>query len=127
MKIYLKILFGILIIIILILLLFKVDIKIIDMKLEIGDKIGLNVDNNTINFGIISPGGSSKKSMIINEKGFVNMGIEGDIKKFIVISRNNQFMNNEEISLVATNIPENENGKEYNGKLIIRVIKWRIN
>lgn len=123
MRIYLKI---ILILIIILLILIKVDTKIVDLKLEIGNTVGLNADKDIINFGIISPGGSSKKSIIINEEGFVSMSIDGDIKKFVVISENNRFMNNEEISLIA-NIPENENGKEYNGKLIIKIVRWRIN
>jgi len=42
------------------------EVRRIDMQITVGDLIGFNLDNNSLQFGTAMPGGSSSRSMIFN-------------------------------------------------------------
>ena len=56
------------------------QIQIYDMKLQVGDHIRFNIENNTLNFGMVMPEGTSERSIEISSDVpvYVMIFFEGD-------------------------------------------------
>jgi len=99
-------------------------IKELDVNIKVGNTIGLNADPN-LNFGILPPGASSTKKLIIenteNKEVKITLIAEGPIKDLINFQENNFFLKpkeSKEIEVVAT-APLNSNNGEFTGTVKI--------
>ncbi len=103
-------------------------VKVYDVVLRVEpNKIGLNVDveNARVNLGIVQPGGTVKREIIIVNNGtellMGNVVARGELAKFLVIEKNFVLDNNNKprsLSLIA-NIPSDARIGNYRGQVII--------
>jgi len=104
---------------------YMVDTLSKDLHLEVGDKIGVNLDTDKIYFGKTHPGGMAKRHLnISNNYGFsvrTNINVEGEITDFISVSENNFIIephSSKEITYYAETTEDTEKGT-YEGKTIV--------
>src|SRR3989339_551956 len=98
------------------------DVQELEMKVKIGDVVGLDVNTSIISFGTVSPGGSSQRPVILRNDG--NKPLRAHIKKsgemaeWVYISEEDFVLDkNETKNVIFTIIPSGDAGKgEYRGK-----------
>ncbi len=103
-------------------------VKVYDVVLRVEpNKVGLNVDveKARVNLGIIQPGGTVKRDIVIVNNGtepfLGNVVTKGELAKFLVIEKNFVLDNNDKprsLSLIA-NIPSDARIGNYSGQVII--------
>jgi len=95
------------------------------MDLYIGDKLGLNVDNDALHLGIVPPGLSGSRNIKVSVPGkrtMVSLYSEGEIAPLITISDNNFIMEPHENRTieVIVNVPVDAKNPDYlNGTIKI--------
>lgn len=97
----------------------------LDMELKIGDHFGLNADADAIKFGMLMPGTSSERSIIVNNNANYPLRVVilkyGDIADWVEISENNFVLEKKEGRYVIFEAfaPKNTNFGNYTGKVRI--------
>jgi len=91
---------------------------------KVGDYVGFNVDNTTVNFGTIKPGGEGLRNITITNGKAVKeviIKVEGPIKDWINIDEKQFILNPDESKMlpIKIKIPDNAEKKEYTGELKI--------
>ena len=102
--------------------------KIIPAKVIVGNIYGFDLNSSALTFGMLVPGGSSSRSLNLenkyNKEIKVNIYSEGDIKKFILVSENNFILKENEAKSISFTVsaPLDAHFGTYEGKVYI-VIK----
>ncbi|MEM1577642.1 MAG: hypothetical protein QXM27_01350 [Candidatus Pacearchaeota archaeon] len=98
-------------------------IRIYDIKLKVGDYIGFNIENESINFGTIMPGGRGERYIEVtsNKDVKVEIYLKGDIAKWIIVDKNDFILkkNTKENITFSVVIPKDAKIGNYTGKAII--------
>lgn len=99
-----------------------------DMKLKVGDHIGLNSDVDKVNFGTILPHGSSSKYLIINNDYkndvSVNLYFFGELKNYVEVKEKRFLLPKNETKEIEIKVYDPEKGKsEYKGKILILILR----
>src|SRR3989344_5885382 len=89
-----------LIILILIILFYRYysvyNIEKLDIKVEVGEGVGLDVSKDYVGFGIVSHGNSAARDIILSHSYdknlMIKMHVEGELRDWIVFSENNFFL-----------------------------------
>ncbi len=97
----------------------------LDMKLRIDDHFGLNADANALKFGMIKPGTSSERYILINNNATYPLKVvivkSGYIADWVNVSENNFVLKeNESKQIIFEAIaPKDSNFGNYTGKVKI--------
>lgn len=123
MKINKWIIVVIIVLLITILLLSTIKIKVYKYNVNVGDRIGFNIDNDQFNFGTVVDGTKSERFLIIkNDEHDMRVTVKayGDLADKLSISENSfKIKKGEEKSLsIIMNINESLEKKQYQGKII---------
>jgi len=99
------------------------DVKIIEMSLEVGNKILFNVDGDAIHFGGTTPGGSAKRTVhLAHEFRFpleVIINLDGPLSEWVSVSDNRFILKEGEFKTVSVTakVPEDAAFGKYHGKV----------
>lgn len=98
------------------------DIQTINMELLVGDRIGLNADTDMLNFGIIMPGSSVRRSINVTNTHPYNISVKlfkkGNISRFISFQQDSIVEPNTSKSIViSAGVPLNTSFESYSGQL----------
>ena len=99
------------------------DVQSLDMKLKIGDIVGLDTNESVISFGIIPPEGSAQRKVILNNMYGKPLEVHtkktGEIAGWVHISEDTFIINPDETKeLLFTAIPSKGAEKgAYQGKI----------
>jgi len=98
-----------------------------DMYLTVGNQVGLNADNDSINFGIIPPSGIGTRPINIaaGESGKFIIKLEGELASWVYVSDNNFKLargENNTITVQAT-VPKDAEYRDYTGRLDVFIRK----
>lgn len=101
-------------------------VKVYDVFLRVDNKVGINVDveNSTLNLGIVPLGGSVKREIVIVNTGDEplagNVITKGNLAQFLSVEKNFTIQKDEAKSLsVIADIPRDTKKGNYTGKIII--------
>ncbi len=102
-----------------------IEIKEIDARIIVSDKVGFDLNSSALVFGEVLRGGSSSRGVIIENNLDYPLEIEiyavGGIKDFIMPIKE-EINGNEKKTITITAVaPENSELKEYTGKIIFRM------
>lgn len=111
---------------------FVFDFLVIDKKeiytsVIFSDHSGFDLNSSSLTFGMILPGDSSLRSIVIkndfNSDGKVSIGVQGGIKDFLTVSENDFILKpGEEKEINFTVFAPDENlQRKYDGKIIIKL------
>lgn len=99
-------------------------VREIEVNIQTGNTIGINSDPS-LSFGILPPGSSSTKRLIIENKEdkkiMIKLKAEGSAKELLEFEENNFYLNQKEtkqIDIIAT-APITSKNEEYTGKVKI--------
>ena len=98
------------------------DIKEYDLKVTVGDKVGINLNTTSLDFGI-KPGFSSKRELIIennlNKTVRVELLAYGEIKKLVVPGENDFVIDplSKKTVTIIVKTPESQALGDYTGTL----------
>ncbi len=103
------------------------DYKKIPMEVEVNEYTGIAVTNESLNFGVVRPGNKARKSISIESTYkvpvIVNIGINGNIKDFIIHEENSILKPNESKELNFTaDIPKDSEKGKYVGNATITIL-----
>lgn len=99
------------------------DVQELDMKLKIGDVVGLDTNTSVISFGIVLQGGSAQRYIILenmkDEPLRVHTKKSGEMAEWVYLSEDNFILEpKERKELIATAIPPKDAEKgAYKGKV----------
>ncbi len=95
--------------------------QVFDMKLKISDYVGFSVDQDLINFGVVMPGGGSKRFIDISadEPTYVVIMVEGDIAPLVGVSENNFVFEGDKTIIFTAVAPVDIEEGEYTGKATV--------
>jgi len=98
-------------------------IRTYEIKVKVGDHIGFDIENSSINFGTIIPGNSGERIIELssNEDVKVEIYLMGEIAKWITLDKNDFLLKknkNERVTFTIT-IPVTTKYGNYSGKAII--------
>lgn len=102
--------------------------KEIDLVLRVGEVMGFDVSNASLIFGIVIPGHSSQREIILeNDYNFpiyFEFKVKGDIKEFLVFDRIVPLdIGEKKILGVSAVVPLGEEFNNYSGKMIVLIKK----
>ncbi|MEM2932750.1 MAG: hypothetical protein QW622_00860 [Candidatus Pacearchaeota archaeon] len=96
-----------------------------DAYLIVGDKVGFDLSQEYVHFGIVPPNGSSTKDIFIynslNKSFKINIEVEGNISNFVYAKDSSRVIlpkENKTITLIAI-VPANASYGNYSGKIRI--------
>lgn len=101
------------------------EIKIIDMKVNVSDRIGFDVTTSYLNFGNVLPGGSSKRTIVIKNHYDFDIAIYilvfGKIKNYVKIDKPFFIVKPDEKKGIdiTVKVPVDAEKKEIRGKAVI--------
>ena len=99
------------------------EVQELDMKLKIGDVVGLDTNTSVISFGIVPRGGSAQRYIILENMKDKPLKVytkkSGEIAEWVYISEDNFILEpKERKELIATAIPSKDAEKgAYKGKV----------
>lgn len=97
----------------------------LDMTARVGDHFGLNADADAIRFGMVMPGTSGERSVLVNNNAIYPLRVvilkSGDIADWVKLSENNFILKKNESRQIVfeVNAPENSSFGNYTGKVKI--------
>lgn len=95
----------------------------IPIYLVVGEHIGFNIENTSLNFGTIPPGGQAVKEINIQNSGQheLEILITGNVKKFISIEPKEFNVQSDQITNVEVTayVPSNTPKGNYTGTLLV--------
>jgi len=100
-----------------------IDIREVEMDLKVGNRIGINVGSDKIWFGMVTPGGSATRNIILtNDYPFpvlVKLMIYGDLKSYVSLSESNVVLepNTKKEVSVTVFVPSDMRYGNYTGTL----------
>ena len=99
----------------------KIDAEIVVKESEMS-VIGLNADTDDLNFGIVSPTASARKSVNVDYSLDTNVKVtmEGELAEWAVITPGEFYLSQDETKKVHFDIkvPSNAGGGNYTGKAV---------
>lgn len=101
------------------------NIIYLDMAAKVGDHFGLNADADAIRFGMVIPGTSGERSVLISNNAAYPLSViilkSGDIAGWVDISENNFILKKNESRQIIfwLNAPKNSDFGNYTGKVQI--------
>ncbi len=104
-------------------------VKELQVKFETGKKIGIDVNNTALTFGIVPPGSTSTRELIltntINKDLKIILKAEGPTKDFISFQENNFLLKSSETKkiFVYTTAPLTDENKIYTG--IVKIYSFK--
>ncbi len=102
-----------------------IEIREIYSSVIVSDKIGFDLNSTAITFGGVMPGGSSTRTLILENpykfKIFIYACGEGEISRFINPVK--EIIDAGEIKRIgiSVNIPKNASFGKYEGKIVLRI------
>ncbi len=94
-----------------------------DMKLQVGDHIAFNVENESLNFGMVMPEGTSERNIKISSDVLVHTTIffEGDedLINWVRVSKNDFYFKGKDSIIFTVSVPETAKFGNYAGKAVI--------
>lgn len=101
-------------------------VKVYNVLLRVDDRIGITVDveSSSLNLGIVPPGGSVERNIVIFNNGTKplagNVITKGNLAQFLSIEKNFAIQKDEAKSLsVIANVPRDTETGNYTGKIIL--------
>lgn len=97
------------------------QIQVYEMNLQVAGYIAFNLENQSLNFGTVIPGGSSTRFVQLSTEEPLRVEIifKGKLSPWVSVSENNfVFEGNETLTFVAV-APENARFGNYTGKAIL--------
>ncbi len=94
----------------------------LDMSVKIADHFGLNADADAIKFGMITPGASSQRSILVNNNATYPLSVvlvkSGYISDWVKVSENNFILKGNESKQINFEVsaPDNIDFGNYTGK-----------
>lgn len=105
---------------------FKYSYKVIrrqvfEMKVQVDNYVGINVDKDTLNFGVVLAGGGSKRFVDIssNEPTRVIITMKGPLADWTSVSENNFIFEGKKTLTFLVNTPKNATKGIYEGEAIL--------
>lgn len=97
------------------------EIKTFEMKLEVSDHIGFNLENETLNFGTVIPSGSATRNIKIesDEPVFLNVNFKGNLAEWVDVSENNFVFNGTKDLTFVVYAPWYAEAGNYTGKAVL--------
>ena len=101
------------------------NILTLDMMVKVNDHFGLNADSDAIKFGMIMPGTSSERSIMVNNSAAYPLKVvilkSGYIADWVKVSENNFILEEYGNRTVIFDVsaPKNSNYGNYTGKIKI--------
>ncbi|MGB9708312.1 MAG: hypothetical protein ACPLXC_03260 [Candidatus Pacearchaeota archaeon] len=96
-------------------------VTVYDMKMEVGNHVGFNLDAEELNFGTVPPGGGSKREVVITTDSptLLKVMFEGELADWVSVSENDFIFNGSKSLTFLAVSPENTSLGFYKGKAII--------
>ena len=97
----------------------------LDIKVEVGDGVGLDVSNDYVGFGIVSNGNSAARDIILSHSYdknlMIKMHVEGELRDWIVFSENDFVLEPgvEKKVGVSLFVPKEASKGKYESELIV--------
>lgn len=106
------------------------SMKTVNASLIVGDRIGLNADPNVLDYGIVMPGNSAKRSInVTNTHQYpvqVKLSKSGNISKFLNLEDSDMVPpNSSEEIFIDANVPLNAPFESYSGEVRIEIFPKR--
>ena len=101
------------------------NIEKLDIKVEVGEGVGLDVSKDYVGFGIVSHGNSAARDIILSHSYdknlMIKMHVEGELRDWIVFSENNFFLEPgaEKKVGVSLFVPKEASKGKYESELIV--------
>lgn len=101
------------------------EVRTLDMRLTVANRLGFNVDTDKVYFGAIPPGNNGLRRVVIENKEYkrsvVRLKIYGEFKKWVTVSENNFALKKGESKIIELKVttPKDAELKDYKNKLII--------
>ncbi|MEM4325850.1 MAG: hypothetical protein QXU40_00930 [Candidatus Pacearchaeota archaeon] len=101
------------------------QIRIIDAEVQVSNFLGFNIDTEELIFGVMMPGNTGKRVVILNSSKpvFVKIKSKGDIAKWISFSDNNFILDGYKEINFYISIPDDAKYGNYTGKVIVYFLK----
>lgn len=105
-----------------------VDVKTLDVKFEVGDRLGLILNDSELDFGTVLPGVSSvKKVDVSNNYGFpvyVRIYVSNNLEDFL-FSKSKIFIGEGEMAVVDFHlvVPADAAKKQFSGEVKFKIYK----
>jgi len=84
---------------------YTLEIRTIDVDFKVGNRIGINLDTDKLWFGMIKPGSSATRSlMVTNDYEFpisIEFLVKGELKNNLAFSENNIPINSKELKEIS--------------------------
>jgi hypothetical protein len=104
-----------------------VEIREINSKVIVSDKIGIDLNESNLNFGAVAPGGSSSRHItLVNNYNFsINAFIygKGDLEDFVIPLEKSFDAGEEKKIRINVFVPDDKDFGEYNGKVVVKIKK----
>jgi len=97
------------------------SVQTLDVNLKIGDYVGFNLDQESLNFGTIPPGSGSFRAITLkSDKPLeVHVSFEGDTAKWMNVSKNDFILDGVEDLSFNIQVPNDVVLGDYTGKTVI--------
>lgn len=101
------------------------DTKVVPMDIEVGDRIGLNLDADAMHFGMSSPGGEARRGLIVQHQSSIPLKVDirmyGEMASWIEVEENEFVLNPNQTKEVylTVHIPQGTSLGSYNGTIVI--------
>ena len=101
------------------------NVVTLDMMVKVNDHFGLNADADAIKFGMLMPGTSSERTIIVNNSATYPLRVliskSGYIANWVKVSENNFILegNGNRTVIFEVSAPRNSNYGNYTGKVNI--------
>lgn len=106
------------------------EVRTLDIRLAVANRLGFNIDTDKIYFGTIPPENSGQRRVIIENreyrKSVIRLKVYGELKDWVTVSDNNFALKKGESKTVALKvaIPKDAELKDYKSKLIITFTRF---
>lgn len=106
-----------------------IEVRTLDARFTVSDKLGFDVNTSALTFGIAFPGNSVSRSVFINNDEkfpvIVKIFSTDDVAPYLSVKNETVIMpgENKEIGFVLQ-IPKNMSFGDYSGKVIFKIYKY---
>jgi hypothetical protein len=105
--------------------LFILEFKTFEASIDVSNSIGVNVNNNSLAFGAIFPGGSSSRTLnVVNTYGkpiYIDVVPRGEIKQFVQAQRFVFDTNEQRDIMISATVPKNTPLGHYDGSILFLI------
>lgn len=107
------------------------DVKRVDISFKVGDRLGINLDTDKIWMGMVAPGNSASREIILSNNNtfpvIVRLKITGELKEYVTLAENNFIITPATSKAVAVSAtaPKDMDFGNYTGTLVAVFEKQR--